>query len=476
MPVHLNGFAKIFCGSTSFTSRALRVVLILFVTLCYVMLYVGLHERYLPDNSDDSWTTSYAYNYFKHGRSDDVVFGSLGGGLSLFGYTYAFAQKVFLNAFGWTRSNALMLSTFFLLWSLPIWWGILRYFGLTQASSLCLCVTLPLWEPHFRAANTARPDSLCFTLSSLALLLALKNRFILAGAAAGAALEVHQMGVLAILYVSIRATSQLVRIWRQADTARFRTVSLLCLRLGLGLGLGLGYYFYLHFDALQLGTRVVKARATWGGHYFFDYFFITKSYRHLPELGLILLGLFLFVKTQRKKPSVELLAYAGAAMLLGFLMPRANFFYTVYFYIWCVAFWGVILNERAKTHWLLVVCLSLMLPQYSYIYFRTKEFSTYSYISAIKEYVKPQGLPIVGTPLDWFAFMDHEFYAYPCAKLLEDKRSFLYVQRNDARTAYFGDTNDPYLKSLNELALVTKENTFFFYRWFFVLYRIDPKP
>jgi len=458
------------------TPHAPRLALILFATLCCATLYVGLHERYLPDNSDDAWTTSYAYNYFKHGRSDDVVFGSLGGGLSLFGYTYAFVQNFFLNAFGWTRSNAITLSTIFLLCSLPIWWGIVRHFGLSQTSSLCLCATLPLWEPLFRAAKTARPDALCFTLSSFALFLALKNKFILAGVAAGVALEVHQMGVLAMMFLSVRATIELVRLWRQTNTARLRAAALLSLRLGLGLGLGLGYYLYLHLEALQLGPRVVQTRATWGGHYFFDYFFITKSYRHLPELGLILLGLYIFVKEQIKTPAAELLAYAGAALFFGFLMPRANFFYAHYLYIWCVALWGVILNERAKTHWLLIVCLCLMLPQYAYMYYRDKDFSTASYIASIKVYVKPQGLPIVGTPLDWFAFMDHEFYAFPYCKLLEDKRPFLYIQRNDARTAYLEEFNNTYLKSLSEVAVITKEKDFTIYRWSFSLYRITQKP
>jgi len=464
------------CCDTPRSPRTHRLTLILFAILCCTAIYVGLHERYIPDNADDGWTTSYAYNYFKRGRSDDVVFGSLGGGLSLFGYTYAFAQNYFLDAFGWTRSNAILLSTVCLLCSIPVWWATGRHFGLSRASSLCLCATLPLWEPLFRAANTARPDAFCFTLSSFALLLALKNRFVLAGLAAGVALEIHQMGMLAIMYVTISATAELIRICRQKENARLRAAALLCLRLGFGMGLGLGYYLYLHIDALQLGSRVVQARAAWGGHYFFDYFFITKTYRHLPELGLIFLGLYLFVKTQRKKHTAELLAYAGAALFFGFAMPRSNFYYALYLYVWCVVLWAVMLNMRDMTHWLLVFCLCLTLPQYAYMYFRDRDFSNTSYIAALKSYIKPQSMPIVGNAIDWFAFMDQEFYAHSYGKLLEEKRPFLYIQRKDTSAACFFWADDPSLKSLSKLAEITKEKDFVIYRWSFSLYRIIPTP
>ena len=182
---------------------SLKPWLLTLVVLSIAATYYLLHITYIPTNSDDAWTTSFAYSYFYHGELQDRVFGRPAGTLIAFGYSYAALQKIVLDVFGWSRSNAILLSTCLFFLSLPFWWQISRNFGCSKNASLLYVLLLPLWEPLFRIANTARPDACCLLLTAIAFFWAQRRKYVLAGLSAGIALEVHQMGALAFVLVGV---------------------------------------------------------------------------------------------------------------------------------------------------------------------------------------------------------------------------------------------------------------------------------
>ncbi len=400
----------VFAGST----RNDRLFIILVVAVI-LLTYALLQQRYMPDNSDDAWTTSYAYNYFMRGQREDVTFGSLGGGVSLFGFLYAGLQYAVLETFGWTRSNAILLSTVLLFLSTPVWWNIAKDYGLGRKARLALCLTLPLWEPFFRIGNTARPDAFCFLLISCALLAAHRRRFFAAGLLSMLAVETHQMGILALLYTLSIA---LVDFWRQHRSGQSIRPQVLGLLLGWTVGCGL--YIALHWPALTNAFGVIAQRSVWDGHFFWNYFFMTNTHRHLPELIALGVAICISLRYRLYRNIPEPYVFFLVTLVIGYLTPRSNFYYAVYSYVWVLIILIICAEKLNKELCFIFLSIFFLLPQYGFIRFRHNDFDMNQYVYSLKTAIPPTQLPLVGSFNDWFALYELDFTGMYNIKKVEE--------------------------------------------------------
>ena len=347
----------------------LRPWLIATVILSIAASYYFLHITYVPTNSDDAWTTSFTYNYFYRGELQDTVFGRPAGTLISFGYSYAVLQKLVLDTFGWTRSNSIILSTCLFFLSLPFWWRISRSFGCSQSASLLYVLLLPLWEPLFRIANTARPDSCCLLFVSIALFLAQQRRYVLAGVASGIAFETHQMGILAFFLVGIHALFEIY-----SDYKIKKSFYILVVKWISGIGLAVCYYLILHLHYLLATLHSVSAMHSWNGNFILDFFFLTRTYRQIPILVFICLLIVASVKRRLVTEFGELYAITFAILLFSFVFPRPNVYYSAYFFVFIALITSVVVVKYKKANLFIVIFLLFVLLQYCYIYNKNSYF------------------------------------------------------------------------------------------------------
>lgn len=383
---------------------SLRPWLLVAVALSIVATYCLLHITYDPANSDDAWTTSFAYNFFYRGELQDTVFGRPAGTVSAFGYSYAALQKFVLDTFGWTRSNAIWLSTCLFFLSLPFWWGISRNFGCDQSTSLLYIGVFPLWESLFRIANTARPDACCLLFVGIALFLAQKKRYIFAGIASGIAFEVHQMGVLAFLLVGIHFLFDFYEKYKDKKNI----ISLVVLWM-TGIFLGISYYLYLHFAYMSETLHSINKMHSWNGNFIWSYFFITNTYRHVPVLLLIIISIIAAFRLNIVKQFRELFFITFAIIFFSFVFPRPNFYYSAYFFVFAVLIVSIVITRCGRENAFVLLFLCFILPQYGYIYLKNRSFDMHDFTASMQREVPESCKTLAGPFNAWFAFKDRHF-------------------------------------------------------------------
>ncbi len=408
-----------------------RPWLIAGVVLAMAVTYYLLHITYIPTNSDDAWTTSFAYNYFYRGELHDTVFGRPAGTLIAFGYSYAALQKLALDAFGWTRSNAILLSTCLFFLSLPFWWRISRSFGCSQSVSLSYVLVFPLWEPLFRIANTARPDACCLLFVSIALFLAQQRRYIWAGVASGIAFEVHQMGILAFLLVGIHALFELRSRYKEK-----KQIYILLSGWFTGIILGVSYYLFLHIPYLMDTLHSVSEMHSWNGNFILDYFFVTSSYRHIPIFIFICFIIVASFWLKLVTKFLELYVIIFSILLFSVLFPRPNVYYSAYFFVFITLITTIVMERYKRLNTFLLLFVIFVVLQYSYIYYKNMSFDMSTFTTSMKREV-PQTCDTITGPFNaWFAFKERRFFGTlpemrPVVQNILKSRSICYLHRLD---------------------------------------------
>ena len=427
-------------------ARLSRSDYILFGAYLFLALltYTLLHGIYRPDNMDDAWFLSFAHNHMVKGIETDITFGTAPGGggfggVVLFGKSYTYFYGGILNAIGWTKSHAHIISTICIFLSAACWSLLLRRTGFSKRIYILFGLALPLVEPFFAAANQARPDALSFLIVSSAALAFSFHHNITAGLLAAMAIEIHPVGIsapLIILALFIPGKHSTTMTWRGA----IRTTLWLC----VGGLIGLTYYYLLHEQNLHLLNKTIQQGNTGANrinNILFEYFFKTKYFRHIPELLVLVAAaaLFLFKRLYRETKVVP--ALFVVCILFTLIIRRPNFMYTVYVY---PAFLLLILWISERYSFLKftgVALLAYLIPQYALVYVKNHDWSMERYIAQIQDAV-PEGTdPVVGQPNDWFAFMNRPFYITDYrgnfASILQ--REFILIENDLYRSEYYPD-------------------------------------
>lgn len=379
-----------------------------------LLAYLALHGIYRPDNKDDAWFLSFAYSHVVQGVESDVVFGSRPGtggygGVLLFGKTYSYLYGYVLNALGWTKSNGHLISTVCILLSAICWGLLLRKNGQSRLLSGVFACALLLVEPYFGAANQARPDALSFLLVSGSALAFSFNRYVAAGLLAAIAVEIHPVGISALLLIAALAVAR-----QQSDPFDRRTLVLAAVGLLAGLLIGAAYYYGLHADHLSLLlSTLTSGNAGAGGsdNILIEYFLKTKHFRHVPELVVFVACTVWFVKRRYYRETWLVPALFVACMAFALIVQRPNFMYTIYVYpgFLLLTLWLCERNGWLKAAGLAV--LVYLIPQYAIVFAQNRSWDMAQYVAQVRAAVGQHQEPIVGNPNDWFAFQQREFYS-----------------------------------------------------------------
>jgi hypothetical protein len=406
-----------------------------------VTLYWLVGHRYRVKHIDDAWTLSLAYNFFYKGVTRDLVFENPWGGLDLFGKTYAWTYGGVLHLAGWSRENAYYLSTLLTWAAIALWGWILVRLRFEPPVVLAVTALMLVTDPFFSVACQARVDALVFLIASLSFALFVGGHLVAAGVAAAVGMEIHPMGLMALVYIAACAAA-----WPERIAGSRRRLVVTAGSLGLGLAIGLGYYLVLHWEGLTgLGQALARATSedTSVNNYLYYYFLKTKYYRHLPELALFVAALVVYWRRGWFRDDRFVGLFVAAVVLSSLLVRRPNFLYAVYAY---PAFLLLVVYtaERLGVRRILVgATVVFLLLQYAFVAYRNRDFSFPALVSELEAAVPDDGLPVFGSHNEWFALRDRAFLRFELIPQKKDLPTFYVIETDEVRAT----STDAYLQS-----------------------------
>ncbi|MEM1321334.1 MAG: hypothetical protein AAGG75_13850 [Bacteroidota bacterium] len=377
------------------------------------LIYFLLHTKYIIFDGDDPWSLSQAYNNIQLGLNKNTLF-TTGNSIDdtlIFHKTYHYFEGFLLNIIGWTKGNAHLISTAFILLCSILWFKILRHLRFSFDLSLVLAFSMMLFPAFFGAANITRPDAMAFFFATSTFLLFLKDRYILAGIALLVGFEIHVMGVMGAFYILAYVIYNR-RAYLRDYSGFFRMAGL----FSLGTLIGLGYYMVLHQDVLSMEkfSATLMSRRSMGfefKNYILTYFVQPLWYQHVWEFLLIVLSLVFYFKNRLYKQDSFVWILLLVLFLSTFVTGRPNRNYILYIY---PAFLLLMFYTVEKMKWLRPFSMALagiFILHYGTIYYQHHDYDFQELISETRESIsdKPE-LPIVGMPDNWYAAMDRELH------------------------------------------------------------------
>ena len=218
---------------------AIRIVVLAVLAL----LYIGLFQKYRAYDVDNSWFLSFSYNAC-HGDVKVDTFQEFHypdgmDGVHLFGKVPAGLQCLVMNRTGWTPGSVLGLNLGVGLFSLCLWWSIMRYLGYREKWIAAFILLLGVTEPTVSMMEKARYDFLVFFLLAAALWLAIRGMELAAALVAMLALEAEPIG-FAVVVVVMLLLAMRTKSWK-----------LLAIKCGFAVALMAVLYLRLHPGAIQ---------------------------------------------------------------------------------------------------------------------------------------------------------------------------------------------------------------------------------
>ena len=404
--------------------------------LVIILVYFLLHGKYHIENVDDPWSLTFSYNLINKGEVYDTVFlNGEGEGTSLFSMIYAYTYGSILNIIGWTKSNSHLISTFFFLSSLPLWFFIILKLGHEKYLALSFILILLLSECYFGLANQARADALTFLLVTLSFFLFLYKFYFFSGLVTMLAFENHATGSMIFFYIVIFIISHRNEFLEDRKLL-FRKIIL----FGLGILIGASIYLYLHYPYLVNFTKTIGERTEMTNskhnNFILSYFFETKYYRHIPELVIIAAAIIIFISKKYFKENKFILLFIGFVILASIVLRRPNFNYIVYAYPSFVLLILYVADRIKKINWVLIIFLIILIPQYFYVFNLNRQYDEKAYVEKLKQSLIPEDTDVIfGSPNEWFAFIDKDFYRYTLIPVKKEVEEFVLIEENDFRTS-----------------------------------------
>ena len=155
--------------------------------------FYGLHGL------DDAWTLSYNYYYLKDGYEFGISSGN--GAVAYFGKTQAFLYGLWAEVWGWERLPMRALSTILVAIGALLWGAIAWHFTRNKNFFIAVVILCLLLDTFVSGAVKARPDALAYMLSAMAILLACKRSWFLAGLVISIAIETHPAALIGFAIV-----------------------------------------------------------------------------------------------------------------------------------------------------------------------------------------------------------------------------------------------------------------------------------
>lgn len=383
---------------------ALRILLG-FISANILLNYLFLQYIYRPHNIDDPASLFLAYNYVVNGNALDTVFVGPDNdpvGVIFFRKTYALLYGHILSGLGWTYAKAQMISAAFVFLAGVFWFLAMKKMGYGNTFRIVFLALFFYLEFSFMAATSLRQEAMELFFQSFGLYLFLSRRYFLAGMVYAIAIESHPMGLLHLAYPLA---------WTMTHTSESDNSRRTLFIMSGGLVAGVCYYFWLHPVSIPDLTRFLSANTgrtekesilhlgALG-----NYFFLSKYYRHLPELALLMFSLYiLFVRKIYKEQMFLLLTFAFL-LVISFL--RDNSFYTILIYPVFIFIILTAFTAMRRENLLLFLTILLMAPQYFYVYHLNAGWDRNSYFSNVKQLAPENDLPLVGNAMTWFALME----------------------------------------------------------------------
>lgn len=400
-----------------------------------VLIYYFLHLKYWIYYVDDSWTLTYVYAYMIHGLDMDLVFRPETSDrvFLYFGKTYHFLYGNIFNFAGWTKSNALIISTVFIFLNAFLWYVITGILGFSKQLRFVNAFAILLFPAFFSSANMARPDTMTLFFIFLTFFLFLKEFYFLAGFFMFVGFENHIMGAVSFFYLTGYVVYK--RNYFLTDKkVLFRQLSL----FAAGALTGLCYYLLLHIEQFSIEkiTKVMSENRTMGypiSNYIVSYFFSSDFHRHLVEFVFVFVSIVIYIRKKFYKDN-RFTAIFGLTMIIStFITKRPNHNYMLFIYpgiLLAVFYTHEKLGFLKKTASL---CLVYFIFHYGLIYGFAYGFDFEKINEKTRSYLTDEERVVVGMPDNWFASMDRTFYpVYPSAKDFTKKEfDKAYFIRND---------------------------------------------
>jgi hypothetical protein len=384
------------------------------IAVLLVVLYTTLFGVYRVNLAIDTpWYLSISYNYCVKGIDTDATFGltfPVGmGGTVAFGKLAAMVQCAALAPFNWSLVAANLLSVAGVVLSMAAIFVFLVGQGFSRFAAVTCCLALAATEPFVAMANQSKYEYITFLFAVCGLLLAERRHLVLAGLISVLAIEVQPIGIMAPIYLIAYELSRMIQ------TRRFQLEFDRVAKMAFGGVLGLAVYFILHPDILAL--LAASNAAEWNayrGHFLYGYFFGARLYRHLPELAVFAVCLFVHVWRRDYKQWPFPIIASLATLFIGFLLPHGNDFYTPFWYF--PSFLLVFMTASAA--WRPVVLpmlvLALFVPQYAVGYVEGHKYARQGELQVARSAIASRGADlsqahIFGEFIFWPVFKDLSF-------------------------------------------------------------------
>jgi hypothetical protein len=388
-----------------------------------VAIYAIMFGNYrITQAIDTPWDLSFSYNYCMKGIDTDVTFGSLFpggmGGTVAFGKLAAMVQCAALSPFDWSMVAANVLSVAGVLLSMAAIFAFLVNQGFSRLGAVTCCLALAATEPFVAMANQSKYEYITFLLAVSSLLLAARRYLLLAGLISVLAMEVQPIGIMGPIYLVAYELSRMIQV------GQFRVEFDRGAKLVLGGLLGLAVYFILHPHILSL-LAASPNPAEWGKegsiHFLYGYFFETRLYRHLPELGIFIACLLVHIwrRDYIKWPFPIIASFA--TLFIGFFIAHRNGFYTPFWYFpsFLLVFLTISVAWRAVA--VPVLVLVLLVPQYAVGYVEWHKYARRDDLQVARSIIAGRSTDlshahIFGDSIFWPVFKDLSFQWSPTGK------------------------------------------------------------
>lgn len=369
--------------------------------------YSVVAGRYYIHFMDDAWVMAWAYNWLHHGAQTDNVFRD-GSYVLVFGKLMWLVYGGALELFGWSKANALHVSTALIFATGACWYGIARRLGWSATTGLTLAATIVLLDKIVEAGALCRPEAMVLLWISGALLAFAHERYLLAGLLAVAGAETHPMALTSLFYI-LAWTLTHHRKYRENPANTARKVGW----FALGGALGVAVYVGLHWDALQSGqvAKVLAGSDKFAGAARSEWTYLDRHFQWHSQLELLIFVFALFAWLQQKawRDCAFPLLVVVCVVVSAFGSSRPNGFYAALafpaFAVLCVAAFEKAGIARAA---LALLAVSFVFETHAR-WAKHPEFQPQSGLAEIAAAVPADGLPVAGMNDFWFLFPDRPF-------------------------------------------------------------------
>lgn len=411
-----------------------RVLLALTVAVIFSVYYF-LHLKYWIYYVDDSWTLTYVYAHIFYGLDMDLVFRPETSDrvFLYFGKTYHFLYGNIFNLIGWTKSNALLISTIFIFVDSILWYVIAGVLGFSRSLRIVSAMSILVFPAFFSAANMARPDTMTLFFILLTFLMFIKRRYFLSGLFMMIGFENHIMGAVSAFYLIAYCVYN-----RKEFLSDKNKLLKEILFFGLGAIAGLFYYGLMHYKNFSYDKvfGIISDNRTMDfpiNNYILTYFFSGDFHRHLIEFIFVFVTIVIYFKKKLYRENKLVLILAATMVISTFITKRPNHNYMLFIYpgILLLVFYTYeklgILKKTA------LYVFGYFLIQYGLIYAFAFGFDFEKVNAHTRSYLTDSEAVVVGMPDNWFAAMDRTFYPiYPHAKDFKKKEfKKAYLIKND---------------------------------------------